>query len=161
MVECGLNLLDVKFRHCAEVVLRLSSALKDTAYTYALCSRPLLRLVAVFLYTFAGTSVEIGAEVAEVPQIRVNELDVKNSDLDNKRRTISKRYWKLCVVVYGGSGLFFFCSWAWICPVLLCEPSVLGCGPVGLVWALCRHLYLSCLWHEFASASLSLTGLSR
>ena len=67
MVECGLILLDVKFRLCAEVCLRLSSALKGTAYTYVLCSRPLLWLVAVFLYTFAETSVEIGSEVAEVP----------------------------------------------------------------------------------------------
>ena len=67
MVECRLNLLYVKFRLCAEVFLTLSSALKGTAYTYALCSRPLFRLVDVFLYTFAETSVEIGSEVAEVP----------------------------------------------------------------------------------------------
>ena len=67
MVECGRNLLDVKFRLCAEVFLRLSSALKGTACTYELCSRPSFWLVDVFLYTFAETSVEIGSEVAEVP----------------------------------------------------------------------------------------------
>ena len=67
MVECGRNLLDVEFLLCAEVFLRLSSALKGTAYTYVLCSRPLFWLVAAFLYTFAETSVEIGSEVAEVP----------------------------------------------------------------------------------------------
>ena len=80
---------------------------------------------------------------------------------DNARSRIRKKYGKLFVVVYGGSGLFLFCLLAWICPVLLCEPFVVGCGPVGLVWALCGRLYLFCLWHGFARASLSLTGLSR
>ena len=40
------------------MLLRLSSASKGTAYTYALCSGPLFWLVAVFLYTFAVTTME-------------------------------------------------------------------------------------------------------
>ena len=97
---------------------------------------------------------------ADMAECGLNELDVK-SDLDNKRRRIRKKYGELFVVVYGGSGLFLFCLGAWICPVLLCEPFVVGCGPVGLVWAVCGRLYVFCLWHGFARASLSLTGLSR
>ena len=97
---------------------------------------------------------------ADMAECGLNELDVKR-DLDNKRRRIRKKYGKLFVVVYGGSGLFLFCLWAWICPVLLCEPFLMGCGPVGLVWALCGRLYFFCLWHGFARASFTLTGLSR
>ena len=48
---------------------------------------------------------------------------------DNARRRIIKKYAKLFVVVYGGSGLFLFCLWAWICPVF--ASRALRCG----LWA--------------------------
>ena len=76
--------------------------------------------------------------MAEVPSIRVNELDVK-SDSDNKRRRIRKKYEQLFVVVYGGSGLLLFCLWAWMCPVFALRALRCGlwaCWPcLGPVWA--------------------------
>ena len=58
---------------------------------------------------------------------------------DNARRRIIKKYAKLFVVVYGGSGLFLFCLWAWICPVFALRALRYGlwaCWPcLGPVWA--------------------------
>ena len=51
------------------------------------------------------------------------------SGLDNKRRRIRKKSGKLFVVMYGGSGLFLFCLWAWMCPVFALR--ALRCG----LWA--------------------------
>ena len=58
---------------------------------------------------------------------------------DNARRGILIKYAKLFVVVYGGSGLFLFCLWAWICPVFALRALRYGlwaCWPcLGPVWA--------------------------
>ena len=75
---------------------------------------------------------------------------------DNARRRIIKKYAKLFVVVYGGSGLFLFCLWAWICPFFALRALRCGlwaCWPcLGPVWApvfilfvarLCTCLFLT------------------
>ena len=71
------------------------------------------------------------------------------SDLDNKRRRIRKKYGKLVVVVYGGSGLFLFCLWAWICPVFALRALRCGlwaCWPcLGPVWAPVCILFVALL----------------
>ena len=58
---------------------------------------------------------------------------------DNARRRRIKKYAKLFVVVYEGSGLFLFCLWAWMCPVFALRALRRGlwaCWPcLGPVWA--------------------------
>ena len=58
---------------------------------------------------------------------------------DNARRRRQKKYAKLFVVVYGGSGLFLFSLWAWMCPVFALRALRCGlwaCWPcLGPVWA--------------------------
>ena len=58
---------------------------------------------------------------------------------DNARRRRIKKYAKLFVVVYGGSGLFLFCLSAWICPVFALwalRRGLWACWPsLGPVWA--------------------------
>ena len=68
----------------------------------------------------------------------------------NARRRIRKKYAKLFVVVYGGSGLFLFCLWAWICPVFALRALRCGlwaCWPcLGPVWAPVFILFVARLW---------------
>ena len=84
-------------------------------------------------------------------ECRLNELHEK-SDLDNKRRRIGKKYGKLFVVGDGGSGLFLFCLWAWICPVLCFVSSFLWAvgllALLGPVWAPVFFLFVArvCTW---------------
>ena len=62
-----------------------------------------------------------------------------NFGYDNARRRRVKKYAKLFVVVYGGSGLFLFWLWAWMCPVFALRALRRGlwaCWPcLGPVWA--------------------------
>ena len=92
---------------------------------------------------------------------RLNELDGK-SDLDNKRRRIRKKYAKLFVVVYGGSGLFLFCVWACICPVFSLRALRYGlwaCGPcLSPVWTHVCILFVArvctCLFYTHRSSQV-------